>query len=149
MTPEQLGLNQANPSVLRLPDGLEAVGDGWFRGAGIEQLAIPNCVRKLGNFAFSGCEGLRELVFEPGSRLKSIGEHCFSHCALERVELPRSVRTIGDSAFRDCGRLCALSFEEGSRLTRVGHCAFACTRLRPESVAYPAGLKAEGHGSEW
>lgn len=67
MTREQLGLDQKNLKVLRLPDGLEVVGDSWFSLSDIEKLIIPNCVRKLEDNAFANCMKLREVVFEPDS----------------------------------------------------------------------------------
>ena len=56
MTPEQLGLGQKDLKVLRLPDGLETVGDGWFMHTGIEKLIISSSVKTLGNSAFSYCK---------------------------------------------------------------------------------------------
>ena len=48
MTREQLGLDQEDPKVLRLPKGLEVVGFEWFRWSDIEKVFIPNTVRELG-----------------------------------------------------------------------------------------------------
>ena len=95
MTPEQLGIGQADQLVLRLPDGLDRVGDGWFAGSDIEKLVIPSCVRALGNSAFANCEQLREVVFEQNSQLEHIGEKCFENCGLKEILIPRSVRNIG------------------------------------------------------
>ena len=58
-TAAQLGLCQEGPRVLRLPDGLEAVGEGWFRGSAVARLVVSAGVRTLGNAAFAGCRGLR------------------------------------------------------------------------------------------
>ena len=55
--------------VLLLPNGLKAVGNWWFSGSDIEKVIIPNSVESLGESAFYRCEQLREVVFEPGSRL--------------------------------------------------------------------------------
>ena len=52
---EQLGFGQKDLKVLRLPDGLETVGDSWFMHTGIERLIIPSSVKTLGKSAFSGC----------------------------------------------------------------------------------------------
>ena len=35
--PEQLGFCQKNPEVVRLPDGLETVGNGWFQEKDVEK----------------------------------------------------------------------------------------------------------------
>ena len=83
MTRVQLGLDQEDPKVLRLPDGLEVIGDDWFWESDVEKLIIPNTVRELGHSAFSWCEKLREVVFEPDSRLEAIREFCFAHSMLE------------------------------------------------------------------
>ena len=58
--------------MLCLPDDLEAVGRRWFQHSGIEKVIVPNSVKTLGEGAFVGCERLREIVFEPGSRLERI-----------------------------------------------------------------------------
>ena len=62
-TPERVGL-QEDPRVLRLPDGLEEVGDNWLRECDIETLIVPSSVRKFGVHAFAYCEHLREVVFQ-------------------------------------------------------------------------------------
>lgn len=54
--PEQLGIDQKDPKVLRLPDGLETVGDGWFEDTNIEKLIISSSVKTLGNCAFCDCD---------------------------------------------------------------------------------------------
>ena len=58
--------------MLRLPDGLETVGDGWFTGCIIEKLIVPSSVKMFRQRAFSYCVKLREIVFEPGSQLEVI-----------------------------------------------------------------------------
>ena len=78
----------------RPPDCLEA-GKGWFHRQSIQRLVIPSSVRELGEEAFGGCEGLREVVFEPGSRLERLGESCFEECGLLEIVVPRSVRVVG------------------------------------------------------
>lgn len=66
-------------------------------------LVVPAKVRMIPPYAFTGCEGLRRVVFEPGSRCARISEFAFAECRdLEVVELPPSVAYIGDGAFRGC-----------------------------------------------
>ena len=49
--------------MLRLPDGIETIGNNWFVGAEMEKLVVPSSVRSLGVGAFSCCKQLREVVF--------------------------------------------------------------------------------------
>ena len=127
-TRAQLGLGR-DPGVLRLPEGLDVVGEDWFRGTGIRKLVVPASVAVLGARAFQGCRRLRELVFEPGSRLEYVNERCFEGCALREVLFPRSLRVIDAMAFLDCRELAAVCFEEGSQLGVAGFNAFHGTRL--------------------
>ena len=82
ITREQLGLDQEDPKALRLPKGLEVVGDYWFGWSDIEKVFIPNTVKKLGEEAFAMCACLSEIVFESDSRLERIEAGCFSRCNL-------------------------------------------------------------------
>ena len=98
-TTEQLGLDQKDPKVLRLPGGLETVGCEWFCDSNVEKIIVPSSVKELDYCAFCGCEKLREVVFEPGSRLERIEDCCFLMCGLKKIIIPKSVKYIGDNAF--------------------------------------------------
>ena len=124
--------------MLRLPDGLEVVGDRWLRFSSIERLIIPNTVKKLGDSAFLECARLREVVFESDSQLETIGDGCFQNCGLRHVTIPRSVRDIGNDAFKGCRRLRSLAFEDGSMLEHVGRDALVHTPLEKKKGLFPS-----------
>ena len=147
MTPKQLGFDQKTPGVLRLPDGLDAMNNFWFQSSDIEKLVVSKGVRGLGMFQFSDCEQLREVVFEPDSRLEYIGNHCFAHSGLRQIVIPKNVLFIDCSAFSRCRDLSSLRFEDGSRITCIGPNAFCDTGLTPWNVRYPSTLVTDG--SEW
>ena len=151
-TREQLGLDQ-DPKVLRLPDGLEVVEDDWFSESDIERLIISNTVKKLGDHAFSSCVKLREVVFEPGSRLETIGSYCFAHCDIEQVTIPRSVRDIGNLAFSGCKNFRSLTFEDRSMLEHVGEDVLLRTPLAEDKGLFPSTEHADDDEStsfsEW
>ena len=130
--------------MLRLPDGLETVGREWFHCQSIQRLIVPSSVRVLGDDAFSGCEGLSAVFFEPGSRLERIGDCCFQDCKFAEIVIPRSVRAIEEYAFLGCMELRLLRFEDGSQIRSLGHGAFFGTRLRRRNVRYPSTLKTDG-----
>ena len=54
-TPEQLELDQKDPKAVRLPDGLETAGNGWFREKDVEKVIVSSSVNVLGDSAFSDC----------------------------------------------------------------------------------------------
>ena len=124
--------------MLFLPHGLEVVGAEWFRKSDIEKVFISNTIRELGDSAFCFCHKLREVVFEPGSRLETIGVSCFESCRLETVTIPKSVRSIGRCAFGYCRNLHSLTFEEGSQLTSAGRDIVYDTQMDPKKVEFPS-----------
>lgn len=75
-----LGLDQKSANVLRLPQGIEKVGEEWFAFASVKKVIVPSSVEMLGKRAFFNCDQLREAIFEPDSNLKYIGDSCFMNC---------------------------------------------------------------------
>ena len=69
---------------------VKAVGEGAFRGSGVEEVVLPEGVEEIGWFAFSGCYRLRS------------------------VTLPRSVKEIGYGAFDGCAAALCLQCPAGS-----------------------------------
>ena len=139
-TPEQLGIGQVDPKVLRLPNGLKGVGNWWFSGSDIEKVIIPGSVESLRVCAFYQCKQLYEVVFEPGSHLKTIERWCLAESGLRKIVIPRTVQTIGDSALSNCAELQEVTFESGSCLTSIGEWCFGKSGLRkiviPKSVSF-------------
>lgn len=69
----------------------------------IEQVMIPDTVRKMGEGAFRRSE-VRSVIF--GDGIREIPDECFLLCRrLENVRLPARLLSIGNSAFRLCGNL--------------------------------------------
>lgn len=69
----------------------------------IEQVMIPDTVRKMGEGAFRHSE-VRSVIF--GDSIREIPDECFLLCRrLENVRLPARLLSIGNSAFRLCGNL--------------------------------------------
>ena len=65
---------------LTLPNSLESIGDGAFRGcSGLTELTLPNSVTSIGDYAFYGCSGLTELTLPNG--VTSIEESAFQGCS--------------------------------------------------------------------
>ena len=136
-------MGQTDPKVLRIPDGLEVVGDGWFAESDIEKLIVPNTVRELGASAFFKCATLHEVVFEPDSQLETIGDGCFSSCGIEQVTIPKSVRDIRSYAFWACRSFRSLVFEDGSLLKHVGEDALGVTPLYNENWLFPSTARID------
>jgi hypothetical protein len=73
-------------------------------GRETETYRIPASVVSIGEWAFSGCDGLTSLRIPAG--VASIGAGAFSYCeGLTRVRIPASVASVGVGAFSGCGKL--------------------------------------------
>lgn len=118
------------------PDGT-AEKLGYHRGD--TAIVIPAWVRALPDFCFAGCDSLRYVTFESGSRCVSLGVGLFAECTdLRQIELPVSLRTIGEGAFRECRSLRSLSIPEGVWQIPKEMC-LRCPAL--ETVSLPASLR--------
>ena len=114
-----------------IPSGVEKIGNYWFEGADIEKITIPASVREIGADAFHGCEKLREIIFEGGSKLKIISQNCFICAGIKKIIIPKGVTEIQDSALCRCKNLKKVTFEEGSELKVIGEWAFGdCISIR-------------------
>ena len=86
---------------------------GSFQGCtGIEFIAnMPATVEKIGDYAFQGCERLRDVTLNDG--LKYIGISCFEGCtSLESIKLPASLKVLRENAFRLCTGLQTVEFDD-------------------------------------
>lgn len=67
----------------------------------ITSITVPEGVKNIGNYTFSGCYGLTSVTIPEG--VTSIGSYAFSDCSsLTTVNIPSSVTSIGNSAFNGC-----------------------------------------------
>ena len=100
-----------------IPDGVERIGDRWFWGSGIESVAIPASVRKIGTEAFCRCEGLWSVVFVGESAMEEIGDRCFAGSGILEISLPKALKRLGTATFRDCGNLKTIFVEDGRNIS--------------------------------
>ena len=125
----------------------------------ITKVVIPENIKSIGKWAFSGCYGLTSVTI-PDS-VTFIGDSAFSGCyRLTSVTIGNSVTSIGSSAFGGCTELTNITISDS--VTSIGEFAFSCcTRLTsvtlPNSVMKigkyafnnPADIKYEGTKKEW
>lgn len=78
----------------------------WTDKANTLNITLPKTVKTLGEGAFKGMKGLKNVYFEAGSELLTISKQAFYNCELlEACAIPNSVTAIGDEAFRGCKAL--------------------------------------------
>jgi hypothetical protein len=78
---------------------LSVIDRGAFMNCALRSICIPSGVQILTQSSFSGCSGLRSVVFENHSRLSSIQGWAFVDCRqLQSIRLPAGLESIGPGA---------------------------------------------------
>ena len=132
---ERITISESNTHFKSTADGrflLNKTGDTLVLGC--QDGAIPDGVKKIGEKAFEGRTGLKEIDF---NEVEEIGEYAFAMCAgLDRLKLTSAVRTIGDGAFQNCIGLSTVRIPDG--VQSIGSAAFLCSSIKaaePGSMA--------------
>ena len=115
-------------SNIAIPDSVTDIGDYAFEYCcSLSNMVIPNSVTSIGDYAFYGCRSLSNIVI-PDSVTK-IGDYTFSVCSsLSKIVIPNSVTKIGDYAFSDCSSLSKIVIPNS--VTKIGGYAFSdCSSL--------------------
>jgi len=105
------------------------------------EYTIPDSVTTIGNYAFSGCDGLMGITLHDG--ITSIGGGVFYGCdSLTSVPIPVNVTSIGNYTFYSCDRLTSVTLPDG--ITSIGKYAFnGCGSLT--SMTIPVSVKSIGN----
>ena len=123
---------------VRIPEGIERIGNYWFSYSEINSIEIAASVRKLDLCAFYRCSNLKNVMFTAGSRLEEIGVGCFGKTGIKSITIPSNVTLIGECAFYDCGALKQASFEIGSKLEKLENASFYGAAL--EQIVIPKNV---------
>lgn len=95
---------------------------------GCKNSTIPEGVTEIGDYAFYGVTGLREI--EIPVSVAVIGNYSFANTGIAEIRFANGVTSIGNNAFEACEQLNKVIFLENGQLKSVGARAFAdCTKL--------------------
>ena len=116
--------------------------DGTFEYTALEHVEIPDSVKYIGEYAFSGCGKLKKVILP--TELKEIRENTFRWCkSLEEVVFPRELEVIKIEAFEGCESLKTVTLPEKVRSIEQGVFA-GCRNL--ESIYLPNSVSEIGGG---
>ena len=90
-----------------------------YPGNGPAEYEMPDGVKRVGSYAFSGCGALTAVTF--AYSVTDIGEYAFSDCgALESIAIPELVEEIGAHAFRNCSSLSSVTILDNVKTIWTG-----------------------------
>ena len=131
-----LGLQTEN-GVVTLPERVTEIGEGAFSGVtGLKEVIIPGTVRIIQKNAFSYNTEIEKVTIEDG--VLSIGDYAFTNCSsLKEIIMPNSVIELGESVFLNCTNLTSVKLS--NNITSIPYQTFCvCTNLTtinmPESL---------------
>lgn len=94
---------------------------------------LPNGIKKIANFAFSGCEKMEISVDFPN--IEVIGRSAFENCKkIDSIIIPKGITSIEESTFSSCSGVTSLSLPVG--LKTIGASAFR--ELAVNSLTIPS-----------
>lgn len=126
-----------------LPSRIREISEEMFRNSAIAVVTIGSSVTVIGKNAFTGCTGLREIIFAEGCNIETIPESAFENVAAGTITIPKSVKVIESRAFANVSAS-EIIFEEGSVLTTIGEGAFTGSSL--VSISLPSSVTTLGKG---
>lgn len=105
---------------------LDSIGYQAFKGCtAITSFTIPYSVSNIQAFAFMGCSGISELVFEDGDKELDVYNNggaysdgvFYGLTSLEKVDLPNRLVRISNGMFAGCTKLSTIELPENIRNT--------------------------------
>lgn len=94
-----------------------------YNGANIESVFIPDSVKKIGSYAFSGCYPLKKL--EIPDSVTELGvlenEYNFEESTLKEIKLGRGLDEIQEETFRRCVSLKKITICENTKIESYGN----------------------------
>ncbi len=143
-----------------LTDSLQAIPARFFRGLNnLTSLTIPKSVKSIGQYAFEGCTGLKQLTWNAvrptlglynslppsanieqltfGDEVEYIPDFIAEGSKITSIVIPNSVKEISTAAFKDCANLASVTL--GNSLTILCNQVFMnCSQLT--SITIPASV---------
>ena len=125
-----------------IPQSVKAIGDGAFKGLkGNKEIVLPKGLEYVGDEAFANYVSVTPLSLP--STVKTIGSNAFKECKMTPdLVIPGKVKEIGDHAFNYSGGIKTISIGKGVK--HIGICAFEGLE-NIEAVVIPDGVETIGN----
>lgn len=134
-----------NLREIHLPPTIKHIEAGAFNQTGLEELVLPESLITIGNFAFSRCPALTNIVWN--TQLQQIADKAFQYCSqLSTIRITEKVERIGTDVFKECTTLTSIIFDSNTNLLHIGdNTFFDCQNLQTVDFRPATALTNLGH----
>ncbi len=135
---------KSNDENIIIPEGVKKIGEYAFFGCeNLTSITIPDSVTSIGEYAFYNCSSLTSITI-PDS-VTSIGEYAFYNCSsLTSITIPNSVKKIEKNAFNNCRSLTTITIPNSVK--SIEESVFEdCSNLT--SITIPNNVISIGYGA--
>lgn len=132
-------------TAVNIPEGVEVIKRSMFyKCTQLESVTFPSTLKAIEDFAFYGCEVLKEAPLNRCNALKVIGTSAFEGCkSISELVIPDSVIEIEEAGFLGCQNIRTVEFLGSSQLENLGSHVFKdCIQIK--SLKLPDHLKHIG-----
>ncbi|KAK8840106.1 hypothetical protein M9Y10_031043 [Tritrichomonas musculus] len=84
---------------------LVSIGSSSFENSQIEEIAIPDSVEYIQDFAFYNCNNLKKVHIQSKSNLLGIHMNAFAKTSIKSIVFPSTLKFVSFHAFQDCPQL--------------------------------------------
>ena len=129
--------SKADVTEYKIPTGVKQIRKNAFYFNGkIEKVTLPDSTQRIGEYAFYGCDNLKEMIL--GKGLESIEKSVFSNCRkLEKLTVNGTVKDLGDYVFASTS---IKELQIGKEVTNVKEEFYSRNTL--EKIEVEAGSKS-------
>lgn len=114
---------------LTIHETTEEIADyAFYNNYNLNTVVVSASVKAIGNFAFSHCNALEEIIFADNSVLESIGNSAFAYSGLKNITLPSGVTSLGREVFLECAAL-ETAYLPDTVVSIPDYAFYACTSL--------------------
>ncbi|KAK8844354.1 hypothetical protein M9Y10_024568 [Tritrichomonas musculus] len=121
---------------ITIPSSIRIIDPFSFAQSAIESIVVSAHVRQICENAFSSCNRIKNVEFQPGSELQIIEKGAFSSSSIQSISIPPNVTQISESVFLSCQQLKNVEFSSDSKLQIIDKEAFAFSSI--ESLSIPS-----------
>ncbi|MBQ8000295.1 MAG: leucine-rich repeat domain-containing protein [Ruminococcus sp.] len=120
-----------------LPENFQSISDAAFSYSGIRSITLPEDLTYIGNFAFSRCLNLTEIIVP--DKVRELGINAFEYClSLKSVTLGERITALPMNCFMYCESLSDVNL--GNHISEISSTAFRSTALLSDTGKYTDGM---------